>query len=173
MGWYGYCCKLWDAPTKSKTAKRKQQMLFTVENSNIRSVDENNFKFFAATVKIINSFLVKFQTNNPVVPFLAQAIQQTMCLFGSSFLLKVTLRKSNTCLCLSNLNFKNPSLHKCPGDVDPGIGVKLKLSILRKKGKINENQGVEFQKGCCQFSVKDMHPSCRKVTNQARSSQTF
>ena len=81
---------------KSETAKRRQQKLFTVENSNIRSTDENNLKFFKATGEIINSFLVKFQTNNPMIPFLAQAIEQIMCLFGSSFLLKETLNKSNT-----------------------------------------------------------------------------
>ena len=38
------------------------------------SLMKTNFKFFAATMEIPNSFLVKLQTNNPMVPFLAQAI---------------------------------------------------------------------------------------------------
>ena len=90
---------------------------------------KTKFKFFTATAKILNNFLVKFQTNKPMVPFLAQAIEEIMRLFGSSFLLKETLSKANTCLSLSKLNFNDPSLCKRPGDVDPGTGVKLELSI--------------------------------------------
>ena len=75
---------------------------------------KTKFKFFVATAKILNSFLVKFQTNNPMIPFLAQAIEEIMGLFGSSFLLKERLIKANTCLRLSKLNFNDPSLHKRP-----------------------------------------------------------
>ena len=48
MGWYSCCCKLLDGPTISKAAKRRQQMLFTVENSNIRSVDENKVQILCS-----------------------------------------------------------------------------------------------------------------------------
>ena len=49
-----------------------------------------------------------------MIPFLAQAIEEIMGLFGSSFLLKERLIKANTCLRLSKLNFNDPSLHKRP-----------------------------------------------------------
>ena len=121
---------------------------------------KTKFKFIAATVKILNSFLVKFQTNNPMVPFLAQAIEEMMRLFGSCFLLKETLSKANTCLRLSKLNFNDPSLHKRPGDVDPGIGVKLEHSILKKNGKINENQVLNFNRDVVSFVLKTCyHPA--------------
>ena len=115
---------------------------------------KSKFKFFAATAKILNSFLVKFTNNNPMVPFLAQAKEEIMCLSGLSFLLKETLSKGNTYLHLSKLNFYNPSLHKHPGDVDPGIGVKLELSILRKNGKINEYQVLNFKRDVVSFLSK-------------------
>ena len=108
---------------------------------------KTKFKFFAVTAKILNSFLVKFQTNDPMLPFLAQAIEEIMRLFGSSFWLKDALRKANTC-------FNDPSLHKRPGDVDPGIGVKLQLLILRKNGKINENQVLNFKRDVVSFLSK-------------------
>ena len=111
---------------------------------------KTKFKFFAATAKV----LVKFTNNNPMVPFLAQAIEEIMCLSGSSFLLKETLSKGNTCLHLSKLNFYNPSLHKHPGDVDPGIGVKLEFSILRKNGKISEYQVLNFKRDVVSFLSK-------------------
>ena len=80
---------------------------------------KTKFKFFAATAKILNGFLVKFQTNKLEVLFLAQAIQEIIRLFCSSFLLKETLSKANGCLRLFKLNFNDPFLHKRPGDVDP------------------------------------------------------
>ena len=115
---------------------------------------KTKLRFFATTAKILNNFLVKFQTNNPMLPFLKQTIEEIMRLFGSSFFLKETLSKANTCLHLSKLNFNEHSLHKCPGDVDPGIGVKLELSILRKNGKINENQVLSFKWDIVSFPSK-------------------
>ena len=72
---------------------------------------KTNLKFFAATAKILSRFLVKFKTNNPMVTFLAQVTEEITYLFNSSFLLKETLSKANTCLRLFKLNFNNPSLH--------------------------------------------------------------
>lgn len=89
-------------------------MLFKLKTAISDQLMKTKFKFFVATAKILNSFLVKFQTNNPMIPFLAQAIEEIMGLFGSSFLLKERLIKANTCLRLSKLNFNDPSLHKRP-----------------------------------------------------------
>lgn len=65
---------------------------------------KTKFRFFATTAKILNNFLVKFQTNNVMLPFLTQTIEEIMRLFGSSFFLKELLNKANTCLHLSKLN---------------------------------------------------------------------
>ena len=65
---------------------------------------KTKFRFFATTAKILNNFLVKFQTNNLMLPFLTQTIEEIMRLFGSSFFLKELLNKANTCLHLSKLN---------------------------------------------------------------------
>ena len=54
---------------------------------------KTKFRFFVTTAKILNNFLVKFQTN-----------EEIMRLFGSSFFLKEPLNKANTCLHLSKLN---------------------------------------------------------------------
>ena len=115
---------------------------------------KTKFKFFAATAKILNSFLVKFKTNNPVVLFLAEVVEEIMHLFGSSFLIKETLSKANTCLCLSKLNFNDPFLYKHPGDVDQVIGVTLEHSIIRRNGKINENQVLNFKRDVVSFVSK-------------------
>ena len=95
-----------------------------------------------------------------MVPFLAQAIEEIMHLFGSSFLLKETLSKASTCIRLPKLNFNDPSLHKRPGDADPGIGIKLELSVLTKNGEINENQVLNFRRDVVSFLSKICTHQC-------------
>ena len=45
-------------------------------------------------------------------------------------------------------------MHKRSDEVDPGIGVKLELSILRKNGKISENQVLNFKRDVVSFLSK-------------------
>ena len=96
------------------------------------------FKFFAATAKILNKFLLKFQTDKPMTPFLAHALDEIIRNFRTSFLLKATLDNTKTCRLLSKIKFTDPSVEKRASDVDPGISLKLELSYLRKNGKITE-----------------------------------
>ena len=104
------------------------------------------FKFFAATAKILNKFLLKFQTDKPMVPFLAHALDEIIRNFCTSFLLKETLDNAKTCRLLSKVKFTDPSVQKRASDVDPGIVLKLELSYLRKNGKITENQVLKFKR---------------------------
>ena len=78
----------WMGLPKAKQPKEGNKSYSQTEISD--SLISINFKFFAAAMVIPNSFLVKLQTNNPMVPFLAQTIEEIMHLFGSTFLLKLT-----------------------------------------------------------------------------------
>ena len=102
------------------------------------------FKFFAATAKILKKFLLKLQTDKPMVPFLAHALEKIVRNFCTSFLLKETLDNAKTCHLLSKVKFTDPSVQKRASDVDTGI--VLKLSYLRKNGKISENQVLKFKR---------------------------
>ena len=96
------------------------------------------FEFFAATAKILNKFLLKFQTDKPMVPFLAHTLDEVIRKFCTSFLLKETLDNAKTCRLLFKVKFIDPSVQKRASDVDPGIGLKLELSYLRKNCKITK-----------------------------------
>ena len=104
------------------------------------------FTFFAATTKILNKFLLKFQTDKPTVPFPAHALDEIIRNFRTSFLLKETLDNAKTCCLLSKVKFTDPSVQKRASDVDPGIVLKRELSYLRKNGKITENQVLKFKR---------------------------
>lgn len=111
-------------------------------------------KFFASLADTLNGFLVKFQTNNPMVPFLAQSLEEIIRSFASCFILKETLTNANTCLRLSKINFGDVNLQKPAADVDPGIGIKLELSALRKSGAITANQVLNFKRDVTKFLLK-------------------
>ena len=66
-----------------------------------------SFTFFANTAKVLNKFLVAYQTEKPMVHFLAQSIEDIIHSFSSMLLLKDTLNKANICLRLSKLYFKD------------------------------------------------------------------
>ena len=109
------------------------------------------FKFFANTAKVLNKFLVAYQTEKPIVPFLAQSIEDILHSFSSVFLLKDTLNKANRCLHLSKLYFKDRAIQKHWQDVDPGISVKLKIADLKKNGRANDNQILKFKRDIVSF----------------------
>lgn len=115
---------------------------------------KTKLKFFGSIADTLNSFLVKFQTNNPMVPFLAESLEEIIRSFGSCFLLKETLTNANTILRLSKINFGDASLHKRPVDVDPGIGIKLELSALQRSGVITANQVLNFKRDVVKFLSK-------------------
>ena len=102
-------------------------------------------KFFAKLANDLNAFLVLFQTDKPMVPFLGQSIEDLIRKFASMFVLADTLKAANTCLSLSKIDFLSASNHKRPADVKLPIPVKVELSDLKKKGKITDTKILQFK----------------------------
>ena len=160
---------------KSKQPNSENKSFARLKSAISDPLMKTKFKFFASTGQALNScFLVKFQTNNPMVPFLAQSLEEIIRLFGSAFLLKETLSKVNSCLLLSKVDFTNPTFHKRPVDVDPRIGVKLELLHLRNSGKISDNQVLSFKREVSSFLSKlcshlgEKSPIKQSLTRNAR-----
>ena len=86
-----------------------------------------------------------------MVLFLAHALDEIIRNFCTSFLLKETLDNAKACRLLSKVKFTDPSVQKRASDVDPGI--VLKLSYLRKNGKITENQVLKFKRDLLELCV--------------------
>ena len=75
----------WMGLPKAKQPKQGNKSYSRLKTAVSDPLMKTKFKFFAAIAKILNRFLVMFETNNPMVPFLAQAIEEIMGLFGLSF----------------------------------------------------------------------------------------
>ena len=109
------------------------------------------FEFFANIAKVLNKFLVGYQTKKPMVPFLAQSIEDIIRSFSLMFLLKDTLNKANTFLRLSKFYFKDRAIQKHGKDVDPGVSMKLEITDLKKNGKGSDKQILKFKRGIVSF----------------------
>lgn len=115
------------------------------------SLIKSKFKYFAEVAKSISSFLVTFQTDNPVVLLLAQSVVEIISNYASSFLLKDTLSNANSCLDLSKIDFKDSAKQKRPINAELNVGVKLELSHLHKNGKFSTNQALGFKRDIVNF----------------------
>ena len=115
------------------------------------SLIKSKFKYFAEVAKSISSFLVTFQTDNPVVLILAQSVGEIISNYASSFLLKDTLSNANSCLHLSKIDFKDSAKQKRLINPELNVRVKLELSHLQKNGKFSTNQALRFKRDIVNF----------------------
>ena len=100
----------WMTLPKSKQLSEVNESYICLKATVTDSLMLVKFKFFANTAKVLNKFLVAYQTEKPMVPFLAHSIEDIRS-FSSMFLLKEdTLNKANTCLLLSKLHFKDRAI---------------------------------------------------------------
>ena len=61
-------------------------------------------------------------------------------LLASRVILEDLVINNNTYVKLSKVNFKDPSVHKCPGYFDVGVAAKFQIRDLVKKRKVNQTQ---------------------------------
>ena len=69
------------------------------------------FRFFAKTAAEFNKFLVLYQGEKPIVPFIGQSLEDIICSFAPTFMLAENLKAAKTCLCLPKINFNDRSSH--------------------------------------------------------------
>lgn len=94
----------------------------------------------------MNNFLVQFQTDEPMVPFLCQCLEDILRSLASRVILKDVLNNANTCIKLVKVNFKDPSQHKRPENVDVGVAAKIGIHELKMKGRVTETQIIRFKR---------------------------
>ena len=69
-------------------------------------------QFFEEVAKQLNSFLIKFQTDSPTVPFLVESLESMIQKFCSMFILTDVLEKAQSTVKLLKLNVTGKNIHK-------------------------------------------------------------
>ena len=96
--------------------------------------------FFEEVAKSLNAFLVLFQMDNPMVPFLVETLDELIRSLFSKFILKYST--SATLLKIDPTDVVN---HKSIADVDLGFAINYELQLLKK---------CNFKKAAVQFLSK-------------------
>ena len=128
----------------SKENKSYERLKITVKDPLIIV----KIKLFENIAGHLNGFLVQFQIDESMFPFLSQHLENNMHSLVSRVDLKDVslMTKANTCVSLIKVDFKRTYVHKCLEDVDVGITAKFGMQELVKKNEVNDVRCLRFKR---------------------------
>ena len=110
--------------------------------------------FFEEVAKSLHAFLVLFQTDNPMVPFLVETLEELIRSLFSKFILKRVVAKYSRSATLLKIDPTDVVNHKSIADVNLGFAINYELQLLKKAGKVTDTKICNFKKAAVQFLSK-------------------
>ena len=107
------------------------------------------FNFFKFVASIFKNCLTSFQTGNPILPFLSEAVEKTMRRLTNMFVKEEVLEKANTAYRLIKLDVSKNENLLAPQLVDCGTATKHFL----KSNNLLADQKLQFKKSCVAMLV--------------------
>ena len=87
----------------------------------------------------LNDFLVTFETDNPMVPFMTESLDNVLRTLCGRFLSKDVLEEASSIYKLLRVDFNDKTNQVSLYSVDLGFAIKHDVKILKNSGKLNEN----------------------------------
>ena len=143
--------KYWIRLQKSKQPRDSKKSYQRLKSAITDPLIPVKLKLFAKAADELNKFLVLYQTDNPMVPFIAQSLEEIIRQFASTFILSEKLKAATSLVSLSKIDFKDGTCHKRAADVSLSIPIKVQLSDLKKRGKISDTQILKFKSDVVSF----------------------
>ena len=101
--------------------------------------------------KVLKPFLVKYQTDEPMVMFLSEDLYEMCVKLMHKFVKKSVLDAADTVYKLANLDVLDKKNHKAPADIDIGFAAKSTLGNLARSKSVSDRGILEFRMECTQF----------------------
>ena len=108
-------------------------------------------KFFIAVTKPLQEFLLKFQTDPPMTPFLALSLKDLLLSITGHFLIKEVLEKADTFKKLSTIYPADKKKQKDPKHVGIGFAARRTLKKVTEKKAASELFILSFKNDCINF----------------------
>ena len=105
-------------------------------------------QFFASTASILMPYLQKFQSDAPLLPFVANEVTVLLETLMHKFVKQSELQEANTPAKIGRLNVMETAIHLAPSDIDVGFAATGTLNKVLKEKKISQRQHFEFKKEC-------------------------
>ena len=100
------------------------------------------FRFFEEIASKLNGFLRRFQTDNPMVPFLVDSLETIIREMCSKFILDDVMDKAASTVALIKLDVTNRNIQKVKPNI--GFGLRKDLQELSSTRKISDTQVHNF-----------------------------
>ena len=106
---------------------------------------------FVFISKVLKPFLVKYQTDEPMIMFLAEDLYDMITKLMHKFMKKSALDAADTVYKIANLDVLDKKNHKAAGEIDIGFAAKATLGNLAKSKAVSDRGILESQMECAKF----------------------
>ena len=100
-------------------------------------------RFFEEIAFNLNEFLLRFETNAPMVPFLVDSNENLIRTFAEKLILSDVLKKANSTYKLSQIDFTDQNIQELLYEVSFAIDHDLRM--LKKEGKVTDSKINAFK----------------------------
>lgn len=111
-------------------------------------------QFFISIAKILQPFLKKFQTDAPMLPFLAQELHTILQTVLAKFIKPAVMEEATTVAKVANIDVTKKENVVAPKKVDIGFASKMAVQKAKESKTVSPLQILEFQNECVEFLQK-------------------
>ena len=112
--------------------------------------------FFKEVAKKINGFMLVFQSDKPMAPFLMETLEDVIKTLVRKYIFKDFHDKS--CSEMAKLDFNDVNNQKPTHLVDLGLAVTHEIQLLKISKKITDSQILKLKKRSCGVFSNFVHP---------------
>ena len=132
--------------------KRSTSASFTtVQKATKDPLLEAKLQVFVYIAKVLKPFLLKYQTDAPIIMFLGEGLQDTCQKPMQKFVKKSILDSADTAYKVAHLDVLDTKNHRSASDTDIGFATKAILTNLAKRKAVRERGILEFKMECVKF----------------------
>ena len=110
--------------------------------------------FYLSVAKQVTPFLTLYQTDKPMLPFLATDLYSMLGGLMRRFIKTTVISEAKTPLKLTKLDPADSSIHASHSKIDLGFTADKKIKELIAKATVSEKRVLQFQMECKEFLMK-------------------
>ena len=134
-------------PKSKQPAKGEGKQFLLLRKQVDSPLVQAKMKFMEYVASLLNEFLRGFQTDQPMVPFLAETLHTLVRCIMTMFILNETMQKANNLMKLLKVDVSDRGIYKPLEATDIGMGAKICVSKYKHSPKFKQSVLNDFLKG--------------------------
>ena len=146
---------IYQAIYRQHRVKRKQrsrnQVLHYSKKMEQRQICKAKLAFIVSTAKPIEKFLKMYQTDSPMIPFLAKDLEDLLRIMMDRFVKQSVMEKATSTQKLCRMIVTDKDNHKTYQNTDIGFVADLEIKKLLTEKQVSETTILAFRTECKDF----------------------